>query len=132
MGSIFLCQNIFLTSPLELFPKLSTTWQLGLEIVALPTSAQWQDMELICGGLFTRQRERRERDAYVCLRPVEMFMQKFRATFPNPLVPGDFFLSLLMKVHTEVHYGNRLGNPKYQVSAFIHYQDMEIFIFRFF
>ena len=77
MGSIFLCQNIFLTSPVELFPKLSTTWQFGLEIVALPTSAQWQDMELICGGLFTRQRERRERDAYVCLRPVEMFMQNF-------------------------------------------------------
>ena len=44
-------------------------------------------------------------------------------------MPGNFFLSLLMKVHTEVHYGNRLGNPKYQVSAFIHYQDMEIFLF---
>ncbi len=50
----------------------------------------------------------------------------------NPLVPGDFFFSLLMKVHTEVHYGNRLGNPKYQVSAFIHYQDMEIFNFSVF
>ena len=37
-----------------------------------------------------------------------------------------------MKVHTEVHYGNRLGNPKYQVSAFIHYQDMEIFYFSVF
>ena len=37
-----------------------------------------------------------------------------------------------MKVHTEVHYGNRLGNPKFQVSTFIHYQDMEIFNFSFF
>ena len=50
----------------------------------------------------------------------------------NPLVPGDFFLSLLMKVHTEVHYGNRLGNPKFQVSTFIPYQDMEIFYFSVF
>ena len=37
-----------------------------------------------------------------------------------------------MKVHTEGHYGNRLGNLKYQVSALIHYQDMEIFYFSVF
>ena len=48
------------------------------------------------------------------------------------LVPANFFLSLLMKVHTGVHYGNRLGNPKFQVSSFIYYQNMEIFNFSFF
>ena len=37
-----------------------------------------------------------------------------------------------MKVHTEVDYGNRLGNPKFQVSTFIPYQDMEIFYFSVF
>ena len=53
--------------------------------------------------------------------------------FLNPLVPSDFFLlSLLMKIHTEIHYGNRFGNPKYQVSAFIYYQDMEILNFSVF
>ena len=37
-----------------------------------------------------------------------------------------------MKVHTEVDYGNRFGNPKFQVSTFIPYQDTEIFYFSFF
>ena len=32
-------------------------------------SAQWQNQELIFGTLFTTRRERRERDAYACLRP---------------------------------------------------------------
>ena len=50
----------------------------------------------------------------------------------NPLVLGDFLFSLLMKVHTEVHYGNRLGNPKFQVSTFIHYQDMKKIYFSVF
>ena len=63
------------------------------------------------------------KNVYVCNGTTELI----RNGIFDPLVPGDFFLSLLMKVHTEVHYGNRLGNPKYQVSAFIHYQDMEIF-----
>ena len=40
--------------------------------------------------------------------------------------PAIFFLSLLMKVHTEAHYGIRLGNPKFPVSTFIHYQNMDI------
>ena len=46
--------------------------------------------------------------------------------------PKRFLFSLLMKVHTEVQYGNRLGNPKLQVSTFIHHKDMEIFNFSFF
>ena len=38
-------------------------------------SAQWQDMELTFGGLFTTQKQAREKVAYACLRPAEVFMR---------------------------------------------------------
>ena len=50
----------------------------------------------------------------------------------SPLVTGKFFFEFLMKVLTEVHCGILLGNPKFQVNTFIHYQDMEILKFSVF
>ena len=43
----------------------------------------------------------------------------------SPLVTGKFFFEFLMKVLTEVHCGILLGNPKFQVNTFIHYQDIK-------
>ena len=67
-GLYFPLPYYILTSPFEFFfSKIFRQMATWLWDGRTAHSAQWQDLEVIFGGLFTTQRERRERKRCVCV-----------------------------------------------------------------